>query len=164
MAFQIGGGRSRPNTKPKVHTGIDLLFADVPENLRVPGISASPSDVPLWNKRSSSYFEVLFAFADANLHDDGVLVLAHPADYEVNSEIHNWAHTEKFYVAEEWFGMNDLDLQSPTTPSDLVIPFYPHLSCSYFYFVYFSNHNSNVRILDRLASSSSRFSFVLNQF
>ena len=164
MAFQIGGGRSRPNAKPKVHTGIDLLFADVPENLRVPGISASPSDVPLWNKRSSSYFEVLFAFADANLHDDGVLVLAHPADYEVNSEIHNWAHTEKFYVAEEWFGMNDLDLQSPTTPSDLVIPFCPHLSCSYLYFVYFSNHNSNVRILDRLASSSSRFSFVLNQF
>jgi hypothetical protein len=129
LAFQIGGGRSRPNAKPKVHTGIDLLFADVPENLRVPGISASPSDVPLWNKRSSSYFEVLFAFADANLHDDGVLVLAHPADYEVNSEIHNWAHTEKFYVAEEWFGMNDLDLQSPTTPSDLVIPFYPQLSC-----------------------------------
>ena len=164
MAFQIGGGRSRPNTKPKVHTGIDLLFADVPENLRVPGISASPSDVPLWNKRSSSYFEVLFAFADANLHDDGVLVLVHPADYEVNSEIHNWAHTEKFYVAEEWFGMNDLDLQSPTTPSDLVIPFYPHLSCSCFFFVYFSNHNSKVWIFDRLASSSSRFSFVLNQF
>ena len=164
MAFQIGGGRSRPNAKPKVHTGIDLLFADVPENLRVPGISASPSDVPLWNKRSSSYFEVLFAFADANLHDDGVLVLAHPADYEVNKEIHNWAHTEKFYVAEEWFGMNDLDLQSPTTPSDLVIPFYPHLSCSYFYLVYFSNHYSKVWIFDRLASSSSRFSFVLNQF
>jgi hypothetical protein len=100
----------------------------VPENLRVPGISASSSDVPQWNMRSSSYFEVLFAFAKANLHDDGVLVFAHAADPEVSREIHNWAHTEEFYVAEDWFGMNDLDLQSPTSRSELVICFYPQLS------------------------------------
>ena len=89
----------------------------------MPSISASSSDVPQWNKRSSTYFEVLFAFASANLHDNGVLVLAHSADPEVSSSIHNWAHTEEFYVAEDWFGMNDLDLQSPTNPSELVIAF-----------------------------------------
>jgi hypothetical protein len=61
FSFQVGAGRTRPNTKPKVHTGIDLLFADVPENLRVSGISTSSSDSPQWNKRSSTYFEVLFA-------------------------------------------------------------------------------------------------------
>ena len=71
--MQVGAGRSRPNSKPKVHSGIDLLFADVPENLLVPTISASASDVPSWNKRSETYFEVLFAFASANLHDNGVL-------------------------------------------------------------------------------------------
>jgi hypothetical protein len=54
--------------------------------------------------RSSSYFEVLFAFAKANLHDDGVLVFAYAAEPEVSREIHNWAHTEEFYVAEDWFG------------------------------------------------------------
>lgn len=121
--LQVGEGRTRRNTKPKTHTGIDLLFADVPENLRVPNISTSSSDVPRWNKRSSNYFEVLFAFADANLHDDGVLVFAHAADAEVSGHIYNWAHTFKFYVAEDWFGMNDLDLQSPSTPSELVIHF-----------------------------------------
>jgi hypothetical protein len=131
--LQVGGGRSRPNTKPKVHTGIDLLFADILENLRVPGISASLSDVPPWNKRSSTYFEVLFAFATANLHDDGVLVFAHAVDPEVSREIHNWAHTETFYVVEDWFGMNDLDLQSPTSSTELVIEFYPHLACSCFF-------------------------------
>ena len=89
----------------------------------MPNISASLSDIPHWNKRSSSYFEVLFAFANANLHDDGVLVFAHPADPEVSSSIYNWAHTEEFYVAEDWFGMNDLDLQSPTNPAELVIVF-----------------------------------------
>jgi hypothetical protein len=123
---QVGTGRTRPNPRPKLHTSIDLLFADVLENLRVPSISASSLDVPNWNKRSSNYFEVLFAFASANLHDNGVLVFAHSADPKVSSFIHNWAHTEDFYIAEEWFGMNDLDLQSPTNPSELVFLFPNH--------------------------------------
>ena len=68
----------------------------------------------------------MFAFANANLHDDNVLVFAHTVDPDVSRSIHNWAHTEEFYVAEDWFGMNDLDLQSPNTPSELVIPLYAH--------------------------------------
>jgi hypothetical protein len=101
FAFQVGAGCTHPNTKLKVHTGIDLLFADVPGNLRVPGISASSSDVPQWNIRSATYVEILFAFANANLHNDGVLVFAHSADPEVLRSIHNWAHTEEFYVAKD---------------------------------------------------------------
>ena len=89
----------------------------------MPNISSSSLDVPQWNKRSSTYLEVLFAFAIANLHDDGVLVFAHAADPEVSRSIYNWTHTKNFYIAEDWFGMNDLDLQSPTNPSKLVIAF-----------------------------------------
>ena len=80
-------------------------------------ISASSPDVPPWNKQSFTYFEVLLAFANANLCDDGVIVFVHVADLDVSRSIYNWSHTEKFYVAEEWFGMNDLDLQSPTYSS-----------------------------------------------
>jgi hypothetical protein len=120
FSSQVGAGHIRPNTRPKIHTGIDLLFADVPKNLRVPSISALSSDVPNSNNRASNYFEVLFAFASANLHDVDVLVFAHAADPVVSSFIHNWAHTEEFYIAEDWFGMNDLDFQSPTNPSELV--------------------------------------------
>jgi len=107
----------------KVHTGIDLLFADVPENLQVPQISTSSSDIPSWNRRSASYFNILFAFVKKNLHDDSVIVLTHAADPDVSSEIHDWAHTDSWYVAEEWFGMNDLDLQSPTNPTGVVLSF-----------------------------------------
>jgi hypothetical protein len=141
FASQVGGGRTRPNTRPKIHTGIDLLFANVPENLRVPSISASSSDVPHWNKRAFNYFEVLFAFANANLHDDGVFVFAHATDPEVFRSIYNWAHTEEFYVAEDWFGMNDLDLQSPTNPSELVFPFcnHPFSFLPYFFLLCFPN-------------------------
>ena len=104
----------------------------------MPSISASSSDVPHWNKRSSNDFEVLFAFASANLHDGGVLTFAHAADHEVSRSIHNWAHTEEFYVAEDWFGMNDLDLQSPTNSFELVIPFriHPFSFLPFFSFIY----------------------------
>jgi hypothetical protein len=141
FSSQLGAGRTRPNTRPKIHTGIDLLFADVPENLCVPSISASSSDVPNWNKQASNYFEVLFAFASANLHDDGVLVFVHAADLVVSRFIHNWAHMEEFYIAEDWFGMNDLDLQSPTNPSELVFPFpdHPFSFLPYFFLLCFPN-------------------------
>ena len=66
------------------------------------------------------YFEVLFAFASANIHDNGVLIFAHAAHPEVSRSIHNWAHMEEFYIAKDWFRMNDLDLQSPINPSELV--------------------------------------------
>ena len=80
-------------------------------------------------------------FANANLHDDGVLVFAHATDLEVSRSIHNWAHTEEFYVAEDWFGMNDLDLQSSTNLFELVILFriHPFIFLSYFFHLCFPN-------------------------
>ena len=116
-------GRSRRNTMEKVHSGIDLLFADVPENLQVPHISTSCEDIPPWNRCNASYFGALFAFVKKNLHDDSVIVFTHAADLKVHAEIYDWAHTESWYVAEEWFGMNDLDLQSPTNPTRVVCYF-----------------------------------------
>ena len=162
LSYEVGAGRTYPNTKPKVHMGIDLLFADVPENLRVPNVSVSSSDVPPWNKRSSTYFEVFLAFASANLHDNGVLVLEHAIDPEVSRSIHDWAHTEEFFIAEDWFGMNDLDLQSPTNPSELVNHFHPHLFSFLTAFFHFYFLNSTVRVSYRLASSSSRCSCVMS--
>jgi hypothetical protein len=80
------------------------------------------------------------AFASANLHDDGVLVVAHAADLEVFRSIHNRTHTEEFYVVKDWFGMNVLDLQSPTNPSELAIFFgFIHLHSYLPSFIFFLN-------------------------
>ena len=157
-------GRICPNTKPKVYTGIDLLFAEVLDNLRVPRISASSSDVPKWNKRSSTYFKFLFAFANANLHDDGVIIFTYAADLDVSRSIHNWTHIEEFYVAEYWFGINDLNLQSPTNASELVNPFRLHPFLFLPLFFYFCIPNSTRSHLCRLANSSSRCSCVMSPF
>ena len=44
------------NTSSTIHRGLDLLFADISENLPVPNIS---TDVPDWNKLHESYYECL---------------------------------------------------------------------------------------------------------
>ena len=139
--LQAGEGRSRVNTSSTFHKGLDLLFADIPENLPVPNIS---TDVPDWNKLHDSYYEYLFAFAKSNLYDHGVLVLVHCASASVSRMVYDWAHTYDFYVAEDWFGMVDLDLQSPVDPSEVVIN-YPSpslfLFCfSFHFFRFLSNH------------------------
>ncbi len=120
FSLQAGEGRSRVNTSSTHHKGLDLLFADIPENLPVPNIS---TDVPDWNKLHDSYYECLFAFAKSNLYDHGVLVIVHCASASVSRLIFDWAHTYDFYVAEDWFGMADLDLQSPVDPSGVVRPY-----------------------------------------
>ena len=130
FSLQAGEGRSRVNTSSTHHKGLDLLFADIPENLPVPNIS---TDVPDWNKLHDSYYECLFAFAKSNLYDHGVLVIVHCASASVSRLIFDWAHTYDFYVAEDWFGMADLDLQSPVDPSGVVRP-YP--SPNPFFFVF----------------------------
>ena len=137
FSLQVGQGRSRVNTSSTIHKGIDLLFADIPENLPVPNIS---TDVPAWNKLHDSYYECLFAFAKSNLYDHGVLVLAHCASASVSRIIFDWAHTYDFYVAEDWFGMTDLDLQSPVVPSGVVNNYpspSPYLFCFSFHFFRF---------------------------
>jgi hypothetical protein len=105
-----------------------------------------------------------FAFANANLHDDGVLIFAHAADLEVSRSIHNWAHTEDFYVAEFWFGMNDLNFQSPSIPSGLVLLLGLHPFSFIANFFHFCFPNSSVDNLCRLASSSSRYMCITGPF
>jgi hypothetical protein len=97
------------NTSSTAHKGLDLLFADILKILPVSNIS---NDVSAWNKLHELYYECIFAFAKTNLYDRGVLVLAHCASTTDIKIVFDWTHTYDFYVAEDWFGMNDLDLLS----------------------------------------------------
>ena len=105
------------NTSCTTHKGLNLLFADIPKNFPVSNIS---SDVPAWNKLHESYYECFFAFEKTNFYVYGVLVFAHCVSAIVSRIVFDWTHTYDFYVTEDWFGMNDLDLQSPMVPSGVV--------------------------------------------
>ena len=117
LSLQAGTGRSHVNTSSTIHKGLNLLFANIPKNLPVSNIS---TDVPVWNKLHASYYECLYAFAKSNLYDHGVFVFAHCENASVSRLIFDWAHTYDFYVAKDWFGMADLDLQSLVVPSGVV--------------------------------------------
>lgn len=95
--------------KPK-HPGIDLIIADAPENLTVPLIE--PHIVPVWNMRDDDYFDNVFAFADANLTDDGVILLMHPRDRAIERELDECTYSYQFKIVRDWWGYNPLRLTS----------------------------------------------------
>ena len=149
------------NTSTTIHKGLDLLFADISENLPVPNIF---TDVPAWNIPYESYYECLFAFAKSNFYDHGVFVLAHCANTFISRIIFYWAYTYDFYVAENLFGMNDLDLQSPVVSSGVVSNFLSLITLMYyvlFHLFRVLRNCFNFFIRENLAS---RFLFVLTPF
>jgi len=110
---QIGAGRKKPvenmTMMPK-HPGIDLIIVDAPEDLPVPLIE--PHVVPVWNVRDDDFFDNVFIFADANLTDDGVILLMHPRDRAVERELDEHASEYNFEIVRDWWGYNPLRLTS----------------------------------------------------
>lgn len=96
--------------KPK-HPGIDLIFADVPENLPVLGVS--PNAVPVWNKRPQYYFESVFVFASYHLTDLGTILIMHPKDVKIDRILHDRASTYNFRIVREWWAYNPLPMVKP---------------------------------------------------
>lgn len=121
MLYQVGAGRTRRVSNPQCkHTGIDLIIADIPENMPVPGISVLNTDIPPWNVRPEKYLETVFEFADLYLHDDAALLLFHPNDRDILLEIEDLAVTYNFKLEHDWWAMNDLPLALPRNPSSTV--------------------------------------------
>lgn len=92
------------------HSGIDLLICDLPENRAVPVIS--PLEVPAWNQRSSHLVPYMFAFAECNLADNGVILLIHGKDFALESVLEKEMKEYKFVLVREWVGGNRLKLSS----------------------------------------------------
>lgn len=95
--------------KPK-HPGIDLLIADVPDNLVVPIIS--PKSIPFWNKRETDYFDHLFAFADCHFTDDALLLVFLPKDQEVEKKLASRSKIYGFTLVCVWWGINPIPMAS----------------------------------------------------
>jgi hypothetical protein len=56
---------------------MDLIIANLPENLPVPTISNPSTSIPLWNTLSKNFLESLFDFANEHLQDNGAMILIH---------------------------------------------------------------------------------------
>ena len=76
---------SRHNAKAKTHSRIDLLFANILENMPVSVVSNIA--IIKWNQHPPYHLKNLFSFANANLHDNNVLLFMHPNDPELTKDI-----------------------------------------------------------------------------
>lgn len=93
-----------------VHTGIDLIICDVPDNLPIPVVS--PRDVLDWNAHGRAFVELFFVFTDANLHDNGLIMLTHGQDERLEKRLKTKAVGYKFRLVRKWVGGNRLKLAS----------------------------------------------------
>ena len=64
----------------KTTSAVDLVIANIPERLHVPGISTPPFSIPYWNAKYDKFMLSLFLFSMQYLHDDGALLIFHPED------------------------------------------------------------------------------------
>jgi hypothetical protein len=112
---------SLPPSQPKRALGVarsdvgmvDLVIADIPENMHVPNVSNPSYSVPSWNALDSDFLSELFDFADEILHDDGALFLFHPDDNgDFRESIEDHFAAFGFTIFKEWLGVNRLRLSS----------------------------------------------------
>lgn len=133
---QVGNGRKKlfqgVLSSCNVRPSIDLLIADIPENLPVPTVSNPSSLIPPWNVRkkallepedgetSEDFMQDLFDHADSYIHDDGALLLFYPDDQTLRREIAGYVERDGFKLFKEWWGINRLRLALPNNPTRTV--------------------------------------------
>lgn len=59
---------------------VDLVIADIPEGLPVPGLSDPDHTIPPWNAKNLDSIQSIFSFCKKYLHDDGALLVFQPLE------------------------------------------------------------------------------------
>ena len=117
---------------------MDLIIADYPDGLPVPGVSEFPSQVPTWNKQVQNFIKFTIGFCQGYLHDDGALLLFVPDSVQIKKEVLSFLYNNNLEVKEEWTIVNSLHLTHPMHNSKRVsitnhfpvfdFPLLPHLN------------------------------------
>jgi hypothetical protein len=92
---------------------VDLIIAENPDGLPVPGVSDFPSQVPTWNKQVQNFIKFTIGFCQGYLHDDGALLLFIPDSVQIKKEVLSYLYNNNLEVKEEWTIVNSLHLTHP---------------------------------------------------
>ena len=99
---------------------VDLVIAEYPDGLAVPGVSEFPGQVPHWNKQVQNFIKFTIGFCQGYLHDDGALLLFYPDSVQIKKEILSFLYNNNLEVKEEWTIVNSLHLTDPMQSSKRV--------------------------------------------
>jgi hypothetical protein len=91
---------------------VDLVIAEYPDGLPVPGLSNPPSQVPTWNGFRPKFLKVMRSFTVQYLHNNGAFLLFYLDSAVVKKEISRFFKNYHFKV-QEWIVINCLHLANP---------------------------------------------------
>lgn len=112
---------------------VDLVIADYPDGLPVPGVSMPPSSVPSWNEKVSDFLTYVIGFCGLFLHDDGAVLLFYPENPLIKKEIVSFFNNNNLKEKDEWSVINCLHLRHYLDAAKLVI----FLKLSHFPFLFY---------------------------
>ena len=92
---------------------VDLVIAEYPDGLHVPGVSEFPGQVPNWNKQVKNFIKFTIGFCQGYLHDDGALLLFYPDSLQIKKEVLSFLYNNNLEVKDEWTIVNSLHLTHP---------------------------------------------------
>ena len=121
---------------------VDLIIAEYPDGLPVPGVSEFAGQVPHWNKQVQNFVKFTIGFCQGYLHDDGALLLFYPDSVQIKKEVLSFLYNNNLEVNEEWTIVNSLHLTHPVQNSKRVsnLAFF---SLFKFFILYDLNQSSN---------------------
>jgi hypothetical protein len=102
---------------------VDLVIAEYPDGLPVPGVSEFPGQVPIWNKHVQNFIKFTIGFCQGYLHDDGALLLFYLDSVQIKKEVLSFLYNNNLEVKEEWTIINSLHLTHPVHNSKRVYNF-----------------------------------------
>lgn len=100
--------------------GFDLMLAEYPDGLRVPGVFDPKHHIPRWNSSQETFLKTIVEFAFKYLHDGGAIVIFYPDSYLVRRKIETYTANFNIKIALECNILNSLLLCSPSQPSSSV--------------------------------------------
>ena len=92
---------------------VDLILANYPDGLPIPGVSKFSTQVPTWNKQVQNFIKFTIGFCRGYLHDDGALLLFILDSVQVKKEVLSYLYNNNLEVKEEWTIVNSLHLIHP---------------------------------------------------
>ena len=99
---------------------MNLIIAEYPDGLPIPGVSNLSSQIPLWNASIPNFLHVMMAFSLTYLHDDGAFLLFIPDSSTMKRKVDGFFKNYKLKMKDEWTIINCLHLAHPMNPSKFV--------------------------------------------
>jgi hypothetical protein len=96
---------------------VDLIIAEYPNGLRVPGVSDPPTQIPHWNREIPNFLTYMISFVAAHFHDDGAFLLFYPNGSNVRRDISGFFKNYNFKIKDEWTIINCLHLANLVNPN-----------------------------------------------